>query len=253
MLRAMEKPMRDGAAQGVPGDPHPERAARSERLAAKRGFVVAIDGPAGAGKSTLAARIATSVGLPYINTGSMYRALAARALEENVSVDDGSALARLAGSIRFTLGGDEVVSALLVEGRPPGQSLTSDAVEAIVSRVASHPAVRRSMRWRQRAMGQAGCVMEGRDIASVVFPDADVKLLLAATPHVRAGRRGRERGMAAAAAAGEALARRDALDRQTTPLVPGPDTHVLDTTKMGPEEVFREAMRIIRLCREPRG
>lgn len=206
----------------------------------KRGVVVAIDGPAGAGKSTVAARLAQALGLPYINTGVMYRALTRRALDLGLHPGDGPALAALARQLRFALDEGEPPS-LLVEGRPPDPGLQAPDVEEVVSLVSSHPDVRAVLRGEQRRLGAQGCVMEGRDIATAVFPDADVKIFVVASPEVRARRRVEERGGAA-----EAVARRDAADALTNPLEPAPDAHVLDTTSLEPEQAVEEALAVVR-------
>jgi cytidylate kinase len=205
----------------------------------KRGFVVAIDGPAGAGKSTLARAVALELRLPYVNTGLMYRALAERALARGIRADDEAGLFHLAREIEFSLSPGEGGS-LLIEGHDPPASLGSPEVEAVVSNVARHPEVRSVLRKEQRVLGASGCVMEGRDIGSVVFPDADVKIFLSADPAVRAGRRGSERG------AGEAVARRDRIDSRTNPMEPARDAYVLDSTSMDADEVRAEALRLIR-------
>jgi CMP/dCMP kinase len=219
------------------------RSRQDEGLEPKRGTVVAIDGPAGAGKSTLAHELARRVRLPYVNTGMMYRALASRALALGVDPDDEAALASLVGEIRFDLGpsplGEEE---LLIDGNLPAPALSSAEVEAVVSRVARHGAVRGPMRAEQRHLGLGGCVMEGRDIGTVVFPDADLKIFLLAEPVVRAQRRELERG--GGGDVSDAVARRDALDGRTNPLVPAPDAHVLDTTALSREEVLAEALRL---------
>jgi cytidylate kinase len=204
----------------------------------KRGVVIAIDGPAGAGKSTLAARLADRFGFPYINTGQMYRALALRSIERGVGPDDAEGLARLARELRFELGRGEA-RRLEIDGEEPDDALLSPQVEEIVSRVARHPEVREIMRRVQRELGAGGCVMEGRDISTVVFPDADVKLFLSAPHSIRARRRERERG------AGEAVAERDAFDRRTNPLEPGPGAHVLDTSVLSRQEMFEAAAAIV--------
>ncbi|TMK81081.1 MAG: (d)CMP kinase, partial [Actinobacteria bacterium] len=197
------------------------------------GTVVAIDGPAGAGKSTLARALAQAVDLPYVNTGLMYRAVALRALERGVAPSDADGLAGLARELRFTLGEGRQ---LTIDGSEPSPELRSPEVEGIVSEVAAHPAVREVLGAGQRSLGSDGAVMEGRDIGSMVFPDADVKIFLSATQRERAGRRERERG-------GE-VARRDALDARTSPLTPGRGAHVIDTTGLTEEAVLARALAI---------
>jgi cytidylate kinase len=210
----------------------------AHEVVSKRGVVVAIDGPAGSGKSTLAERLAERFGLPYINTGLMYRALALRASEQGVAPDDVDGLVRLTRALRFRLGGGEVPR-LTIDDAQPADELVSPRVEEIVSRVARHPRVREVMRRAQRKLGAAGAVMEGRDIATVVFPDADVKFFLSAPPSVRAGRRERERG------GGEAVTERDALDARTNPLVPSPEAHVLDTSVLSRQAMFDTAADLV--------
>jgi len=220
-------------------------------MAGGSGLLIAIDGPAGVGKSTLARRLSRTLGLPYVNTGMMYRAVAAEALRTGVDPNDAAELARIAEGLRFTLAnraGSEQREGegvgLEVVGGPGDEEITSPAVEAVVSRVAAHHPVRQVLRAAQRRLGARGAVMEGRDIGSVVFPDADVKILLVAGPEVRSNRRASERG--GDARAGAALAARDALDQQTVPLEPGPDTRVIDTTGLDAEEVYRRALQVIR-------
>ena len=155
--------------------------------------MIAIDGPAGAGKSTLARRLAVELDLPYVNTGLMYRALTARALGDGLDLDDGPGLARAAAGIEFDLDLTPSPPELRIDGRPPANELVRPEVEANVSAVSRHPDVRELMRIAQRELGARGAVMEGRDIGSVVFPDAEVKLFLLAAPGERASRRSQER------------------------------------------------------------
>jgi cytidylate kinase len=211
-------------------------------LEPKRGFVVAIDGPAGAGKSTLARALAELLGLPYVNTGLMYRAVTFLALERGVEPGAGGPLASLARELRFGLDGS-TPPMLSIDGLPDVANLRSDEVEARVSRVSGHPEVRTVLRATQRALGVGGCVMEGRDIGTVVFPDADVKVFLSAAPDVRAGRRRLERG--GGHEVDEAVAARDALDTRTNPLEAASDAVVLDTTRLDRDEMLAEAVRLV--------
>jgi cytidylate kinase len=206
--------------------------------------VIAIDGPAGAGKSTLARRLASVVGLPYLNTGAMYRALALEASRSGIDPDDGPALAELARRMRFGLSEGGPVPELQVEGRIPGPEIVSPEVELIVSRVARHPEVREVLRAEQRRLGRDGAVVEGRDIGSVVFPDAPVKIFLVAEPRERAARRVRERSSDERLA--RALHERDALDARVNPFVPAADAVPIDTTGLAEDEVLARALEIVR-------
>jgi cytidylate kinase len=205
--------------------------------------VIAIDGAAGSGKSTLAYRLASQLGLPYVNTGLMYRALALRAHREGVSPNDAGSLARLASAIGFDLDSSVRPAELRIDGEPPEAALTSPEVESSVSAVARHPEVRAVLREEQRRLSTGGAVMEGRDIGSVVVPDARLKLFLQAHPEERVGRRARERARDPETIA-EALGTRDEQDARTSPLVPAPDAVVLDTTELTPDDVVRRALSL---------
>ena len=206
--------------------------------------VVAVDGAAGSGKSTLARGLSKALGLPYVNTGLMYRALAAAAIRAGAPSDDERRLLELFPGLRFIL-----------QPPPPGElevdgfdhdELTSVEVESTVSLVASHPGVRRSMRTEQRRLGEAhGAVMEGRDIASVVFPDAPVKLYLQARAAERSARRAAERRGEPATIA-RALGERDERDARTTPHEPTPDAVVIDTSDLDPAETLEAALDAVR-------
>jgi CMP/dCMP kinase len=201
--------------------------------------VIAIDGPAGSGKSTLARAIARVVALPYINTGLMYRALAAAARRWSVAPSDAAGLLELTDRLRFTVGGEDPPE-LEIEGSDLGE-LTDPEIERTVSIVASHPVVRVWMRDEQRALGRDGAVMEGRDIGSVVFPDARVKLFLSAPSVERIRRRVEERPHVADDLAG-ALRSRDLLDARTVPLEPAPGAVLIDTSGRTVDETLDVAI-----------
>jgi CMP/dCMP kinase len=210
--------------------------------------LIAIDGAAGSGKSTLARLLATTLGLPYVNTGAMYRALTLAALRHGIDVDDEDALVRLMQTLDFTLSsaGPEEPQPdpleLWIDGAPPSDELESADVEANVSAVARHPAVRAAMRAAQRGLGEEGAVMEGRDIGSAVFPDAPVKLFLIAEPQERAGRRVEERGSKDVAGA---LHERDRRDAQVNLLAPAEDAVVIDTSDLGVDDTLRVALAAV--------
>lgn len=207
--------------------------------------VIAIDGAAGSGKSTLARSLARALGLPYVNTGLMYRALAAAAVREGLPPGDEVGLLVPMRELRFTLVSGEP-DELEVEGYAIGE-LMSIEVESTVSTVASHAPVRAHMRRRQRHLGEArGAVMEGRDIASVVFADAPVKLYLHAPRHLRAARRAGERETAPVEEVVLALAARDARDARTNPHEPAENAVVLDTSDLDADETLRAALAVVR-------
>ena len=206
--------------------------------------VIAIDGSAGSGKSTLARGLARTLGVPYVNTGVMYRALTLAAFEARVDPDDGDALAELTRELRFSLGRGTPPE-LEVEGSPPSPDLESGWVEEHVSQVARHPQVRELMRQAQRALGSPKAVVEGRDIGTVVFPDAPVKLFLTASSDTRIERRAVERG-AADPTIGSALHRRDARDAIVNPFEPAPGAEVLDTGPWTVIETLEAALAIVR-------
>lgn len=207
--------------------------------------LIAIDGPSGVGKSTLARRLAIVLGVAYLNTGSMYRAVTLQAIRAGVDLDDADRLAEIASSLRFGLARGEGIAELTVDGGPPDRELASPAVEAAVSTVSAHPAVRRVLRAEQRRLSEGGGVVEGRDIGSIVLPGADLKLFLTAPPDERATRRADERGSDAPPVA-DALRRRDERDARVNPFVPAPDAVEIDTTGKDAEAVFREALALVR-------
>lgn len=214
--------------------------------------VIAIDGQAGAGKSTLARRLAEALDLPYVNTGHMYRAVTLRGLREGVHPDDEPALVGIARTTSFDLDSTVRPPSLLIEGEPPEAELASPEVESTVSRAARHPEVRAVLREEQRRLAEGGAVVEGRDIGSVVLPDADAKLFLEADEPRRVARRAEERAVGERRMASE-LTARDAQDARTNPAVPAEDAVAIDTTDMDANEVFRTALAVIRARLAERG
>ena len=207
--------------------------------------VVAIDGAAGSGKSTLARLLARELHLPYVNTGAMYRALTLAAHRREVDIEDAEGLVHLMETLNFTLsppGRRDEPRELWIDGAPPTEELESAEVEANVSVVPTHQPVRAMMRAAQRALGEGGAVMEGRDIGSTVFPDARLKLFLIAEPHERAGRRVEERGVEDVAGA---LHERDRRDARVNPFVPAEDAIVIDTSELDVDGTLRGALAIV--------
>ncbi|MCZ7422099.1 MULTISPECIES: (d)CMP kinase [unclassified Micromonospora] len=202
--------------------------------------VVAVDGPSGSGKSTVSRRLATSLGGRYLDTGAMYRAITWAVLRSGVDLTDTQAVAKVAGEVDLRIGTDPTGYGVTVDGVNVEADIRGPEVTAAVSAVAAVPAVRALLVARQRDMIiKAGrIVVEGRDIGSVVAPDADLKVYLTASAAARAARRSAENASDVAATAAD-LARRDQLDstRKADPLAQAPDAVVLDTTELGIDEV----------------
>ncbi len=209
----------------------------------QRRLIIAIDGPAGAGKSTIASRLARKLGYVNLESGAMYRALALRAIEWDASFDDEAALLKLARDSNITLDRSIGGNRVLVKGKDVSARIRDRDVTEAASRVSVHPKVREWMVARQREMGAGGgVVMEGRDIGTAVFPDADLKIFLDADPVIREQRRldqQRVKGPSAETLATE-LRERDRRDRTraTSPLVAAKDAVVLDSTNMTEDEVL---------------
>jgi cytidylate kinase len=180
-----------------------------------------------------------------VNTGLMYRALALRAHREGVSPENAPVLERLARGMRFDLDSSVRPPELRIDGEPPDPALTSAEVESSVSAVSRHLEVREVFRREQRRLAVDGAVMEGRDIGSVVAPDADLKLFLRARSDERVGRRALERDNDPEHVA-RALGARDRQDARTNPFVPALDAIVLDTTELSPDEVADKALALVR-------
>jgi cytidylate kinase len=208
-------------------------------------MVIAIDGPAGAGKSTVARALAERLGFTYLDSGAMYRCLALAALRAGVDPDDGEAAARLAAELEFGFADARVV----LGGEDVGEEIRAPEVTAAASRVSVHAQVRAAMVARQRDMIASGrYVAEGRDIGTVVSPDAPLKVFLTATEDERARRRAAETGEPAAAVR-VAQAERDARDREREhgALRAAGDAVEVDTTGLAIDEVVA---RIAALARE---
>lgn len=208
--------------------------------------VIAIDGPAGSGKSTVARRLADRLSLKYLDTGAMYRAIAFAAIRQGLDPVDVEPVAALAQVT--TLSVDD--GAVLVDGVDASVEIRGPEVSRAVSVVASNPAVRDEMRTRQRvwAVEHRGGVIEGRDIGTVVFPDALLKVYLTADPEVRAARRAKELTDMAYDTVAADIARRDAADqgRSHSPLVEADDAVTVDTTGLEIDEVVAIIAEMVR-------
>jgi cytidylate kinase len=214
-------------------------------------LVVAIDGPAGAGKSTVAARIAARFGLLNLETGAMYRAFALKAIQTDSDVDDREELGRLADRTRIRLLPAPLGNRVFLDDVEVTKRIREADVTAAASRVSVHPGIRHWMVAMQRQLGaSSGIVMEGRDIGTMVFPDAQVKIFLDAAAEVRGQRRYQQNGPAAAHAAEsvlQELRERDHRDRTRaeSPLVPSADAVIIDSTDLSLDQVVARVEAII--------
>jgi cytidylate kinase len=213
--------------------------------------IVALDGPAGSGKSTIARRIAEKLGFTYINTGAIYRAVALWAIRLGVDLNDMHRLEQLARAAKIELAPNS--GRVILNGEDVTEAIRDLGVSAAASRVSAVPGVRRALLALQRSMAeQSSVVMEGRDIGSVVFPEAQVKIFLDAEPKERARRRALElKGQGKDAdfeTVSDELRERDDRDRlrSESPLIQAPDAELVDTTGRSLEEVEEAVLRLVR-------
>ena len=212
----------------------------------KGNLIIAIDGPSGAGKSTLGRMLARELGLLYIDTGSMYRAVALAVLESSISATDDVAVGSLAARVDIDLQGDPDSLRVTLGGLDVTDQIRSEEITHLSSIISTIPAVRRAMVGRQRELGLRGAVLNGRDIGTVVFPDADVKFFLTALPQARAERRYNEDRAQDPDVNFEAtfadMTERDRRDstRADSPLKMADDAILIDSTGLSIDEVFEK-------------
>jgi CMP/dCMP kinase len=221
-------------------------------------IIIAIDGPSGSGKSTLGRLLARALSLLYIDTGSMYRAVALAVMESSINATDDVAVGSLARRINIDLRGDPDSLRISLEGRDVTDSIRSDEVTHMSSIISAIPLVRRAMVERQRELGKRGAVLNGRDIGTVVFPTADVKFFLTASPKERAERRfNEEREKDRSTSFEETLTdmterdRRDST-RTDSPLAVAKDAIVIDSTGLSVDEVLEKMLVVVRQKTEKR-
>jgi CMP/dCMP kinase len=213
-----------------------------------RRLILAIDGPSGAGKGTVARAVAAELGYRHVDSGAMYRAIGWKSVRDGLRLDDEQAVARLASHSRIDLSGTRVA----IDGIDVTREIRTPDIDRAAASVARLPGVRAILVARQRELGKGGgIVMEGRDIGTVVFPQADAKIYLDASPSERARRRASDPahsgGSAVVDDVATALTARDELDRtrQSSPLYAAPDAAIIDTTGKSVTDVVQEVMRVV--------
>lgn len=223
----------------------------SDRTAA-RALVIAIDGPAGAGKSTVAKRVARHYGVPYLDTGAIYRTLALSAREQGVSWDDGEGLASLARGLPIRFDGDP--QRVYLDGRDVSDRIRTPDISEGASQVSAHAAVRAALLELQRALGAKGCIAEGRDMGTVVFPETPHKFFLTANLAARASRRHADLVAAEAGGAAPSLTdvtedmqKRDTRDstRDAAPLSRAPDAVLMDSSDLDADAVVARIIEAV--------
>jgi CMP/dCMP kinase len=215
----------------------------------RKPFIVAIDGPSGVGKGTVARAVAAELGFRHVDTGAMYRAVALKALRHGLTLDDGKAIEEMVRSSLLEIDGGSV----RIDGEEATREIRTPEIDRAAALVARLPGVRAALVQRQRALAEgSGTVMEGRDIGTVVFPDADVKIYLDASHEERARRRANDPAHANSGTAVEevaiALRARDQSDKTRTasPLAIAPDAAVVDTTSVPIDRVVERVMELVR-------
>src|SRR3954452_16948458 len=207
-----------------------------------------MDGPSGSGKSSTSRGVATRLGLRYLDTGAMFRAMTWWMLEHDVDVEDAAAVAAHADQPLLVSGTDPKAPTITVDGTDVAGPIRGDRVTAVVSTVSAVPKIRRRLLHEQRdIIGDGDIVVEGRDIGTVVAPEAPVKVYLTADPAARAARRTAEQSGADVAATEQDLIRRDSIDsrRATAPLTMAADAHHIDTTPYSLDEVVNQVVAIV--------
>ena len=220
--------------------------------------IVAVDGPAGSGKSSVCRGVAAALGMKYLDTGAMYRAMTSAILDQGIDPTDRAAVAGFAAIPVITCGTDPLAPTIAVDGVDVSELIRSEQVTSAVSPVSAVVDVRERLVALQREQVAVarevgvGIVVEGRDIGTVVLADADLKVYLTADPSIRAVRRAAETGTNAVAATEAALKARDAFDssRAASPLTQADDAVVVDTTEMTLQQVIDHVCDLVNMCRE---